>query len=176
MPHSEPTEPTEPTEAVEPLDPDTGTGPGSAPAVAAPRPPLVLAVIALGGALGAVARYAVSLAWPTPEGAFPSALLAVNILGSALIGVLVPAVTDRAAHPLLRPFLGTGLLGGFTTFSVHAVDIERLIAEGRAMVGLGYATANLVGALFAVWAASVLTRRVLKRSRRACGAGGRSAS
>ncbi|WP_267133065.1 fluoride efflux transporter FluC [Streptomyces alkaliphilus] len=116
------------------------------------------------------------MAWPTPEGAFPSALLAVNILGSALIGVLVPAVTDRAAHPLLRPFLGTGLLGGFTTFSVHAVDIERLIAEGRAMVGLGYAAANLVGALFTVWAASVLTRRVLKRSRRACGAGGRSAS
>ncbi|MBB0232771.1 chromosome condensation protein CrcB [Streptomyces calidiresistens] len=146
------------------MDPDTA--PGAGEARPAPRWPLVLAVVALGGALGALARYAVSLAWPTPEGAFPSALLAVNVLGSALIGALVPLVTDRAAHPLLRPFLGTGLLGGFTTFSVHAVDIERLIADGRAVVGLGYAAANLIGALLAVGAAAALTRRALNRSRR----------
>ncbi|MCE7079847.1 CrcB family protein [Streptomyces sp. ST2-7A] len=136
----------------------------------------MLAAVAAGGALGALARYGVSLSWPTPDEAFPSALLTVNILGSALLGVLAVTVTDRAAHPLLRPFLGTGLLGGFTTFSVHAVDIERLIAGGRAAIGLGYAAANLVGALLAVWAAAVLTRRASNRPHPAGGTEGRGAS
>ena len=84
----------------------------------------VLAVIAVGGAIGATARYLIGLAWPTPAGAFPWATLVINIAGSALIGVLMVLVTDVwTRQRLLRPFLGTGILGGFTTFSTFSVQV-----------------------------------------------------
>ncbi len=66
-----------------------------------------------------------------------------------------------AAHRLVRPFFGTGVLGGFTTFSTYAVDIERLVAKGRAGTGLAYLGTTLLAALAAVWSAVWLTRRAL---------------
>ncbi|WP_405523342.1 fluoride efflux transporter CrcB [Streptomyces canus] len=123
----------------------------------------VVAVVAIGGALGAAARYALSLQWPTPPGGFPWATFWANVVGCAVIGVFMVVITDVwAAHRLVRPFFGTGVLGGFTTFSTYAVDIQKLVDHGRPAMGLAYLAATLLAALTAVWLASTATRRVLK--------------
>lgn len=123
----------------------------------------VVAVVALGGALGATARYALSLHWPTPPGGFPWATFWTNVVGCAVIGVFMVVITDVwAAHRLVRPFFGTGVLGGFTTFSTYAVDIRKLVDHGRPGTGLAYLAATLLAALTAVWLASTAARRILK--------------
>ncbi|OIJ62646.1 fluoride efflux transporter CrcB [Streptomyces mangrovisoli] len=127
----------------------------------------VVGVVALGGALGATARYAAGLQWPTPAVGFPWTTLCVNVVGCALMGVLMVVITEvRSAHRLVRPFLGTGVLGGFTTFSTYVVDIRRLIDSGRPLVGLAYLAATLVAALAAVWLAALATRRAMTRRQR----------
>lgn len=71
-----------------------------------------------------------------------------------------------AAHRLVRPFFGTGVLGGFTTFSTYAVDIQKLVDEGHPGTGLGYLAATLFAALAAVWLAVAAARRALAGRRR----------
>ncbi|SMF45330.1 fluoride efflux transporter CrcB [Streptomyces sp. Amel2xC10] len=140
---------------------------GSLRARAARRPPgtgrlPVVAVVAVGGALGAVARYAASLWWPTATGGFPWTIFWVNVVGCAVIGVFLVVITEfLQVHRLVRPFFGTGVLGGFTTFSTYAVDIERLFHAGRPGTALAYLAATLCAALAAVWLAATVTRRVL---------------
>ncbi|MFD7877319.1 fluoride efflux transporter CrcB [Streptomyces sp. NPDC059766] len=122
----------------------------------------VVGVVAVGGALGAVARYAVSLWWPSRAGGFPWATFSINVVGCAVIGVFLVLVTEAwRPHPLLRPFFGTGVLGGFTTFSTYAVDIQKLLQAGHPRTAFGYLAATLCAALAAVWLAATATRRVL---------------
>ncbi len=122
----------------------------------------VVAVVALGGVLGACGRYGASLIWTTPPGGFPWTTLLVNVIGCAVIGVFMAIISEiRSVHRLVRPFFGTGVLGGFTTFSTYAVDIERLVDAGRAGTGIAYLGLTLLAALAAVWSAVWLTRRVL---------------
>ncbi|MFF9350818.1 fluoride efflux transporter CrcB [Streptomyces sp. NPDC014734] len=122
----------------------------------------VIAVVALGGAVGATARYGASLLWPTASGAFPWTTLIVNTVGCAVIGVFMVVITDVwAAHRLVRPFFGTGVLGGFTTFSTYAVDIQRLVDGRETGTGLAYLVLTVFAALAAVWTAVAATRRVL---------------
>lgn len=122
----------------------------------------VVAVVALGGVLGACGRYGASLIWTTLPGGFPWTTLLVNVIGCAVIGVFMAVISDiRSVHRLVRPFFGTGVLGGFTTFSTYAVDIERLVDAGRARTGIAYLGLTLLAALAAVWTAVWLTRRVL---------------
>lgn len=124
----------------------------------------MVAVVAMGGALGASARYGAALAAPTGRDAFPWTTLFVNTLGCALIGVLMAVLAEvRSPHPLVRPFLGTGVLGGFTTFSTATVDVQRLVDHGAPARGLAYLAATLLAALAAVWTGSALTRRLIGR-------------
>ncbi|WP_414169042.1 fluoride efflux transporter CrcB [Streptoverticillium reticulum] len=127
----------------------------------------VVGVVSAGGAIGAVTRYGAGLLWATPSGAFPWTTLLINAVGCALIGVLLVTVSELgSAHRLVRPFLGTGVLGGFTTFSTYAVDAQQLLQAGRVASALAYLAATLLTALAAVWAAAASTRRfVLRRSR-----------
>jgi len=91
--------------------------------------PVRILMIALGGGLGALARYALGRAWGGDHLAIPVTTLTINLLGSLLLGALVVAVTEVwHPHPNLRPFLGTGVLGGFTTFSTFAVQAQQLPA------------------------------------------------
>ncbi len=121
----------------------------------------VVAVVAAGGAAGAAARYGAALLWPAQTGTFPWTTFWVNVAGCFVIGVFMVLIADvRAAHRLVRPFLGTGVLGGFTTFSTYAVDIQRLLDEGHPLTALAYLAATLVAALAAVWSAVALKRRV----------------
>jgi CrcB protein len=79
-----------------------------------------------------------------------------------VIGVFLVVITEAVtAHRLVRPFFGTGVLGGFTTFSTYAVDIQKLVDAGHPRTGLTYLAATLLAALAAVWLAVTAARRVL---------------
>ncbi len=119
----------------------------------------VLVVIAIGGGLGALARYGVGRLWPTPAGGFPWATFAVNAAGCLLIGVLMVLLHEVwSAHPLFRPFLGVGVLGGFTTFSTYTEEVRSLLKPGTAGLALTYLAGMVLIALLAVLAGVWLTR------------------
>ncbi|BFO17502.1 hypothetical protein SHKM778_38900 [Streptomyces sp. KM77-8] len=99
-----------------------------------------------------------------PGARTPWTILWVNVVGCAVIGVFMVVVTEvRTAHPLVRPFFGTGVLGGFTTFSAYAVGIHDLLDTGEAGTGLVYLALTPLAALVAAEAAASATRRVLIR-------------
>lgn len=153
---------TRPVPGDEAIDPDVDL---HVPAQRAEPQGRVLAAVAAGGALGASARYGAGLLWPAAPGGFPWATFWVNVSGCALIGVLMVLISEggrSAPHPLVRPFAGVGVLGGFTTFSTYAVDFSRLLDEGEAGVALTYAALTVAAALGAVWAAASATRLAVR--------------
>ncbi|MFI5955252.1 fluoride efflux transporter FluC [Cryptosporangium sp. NPDC051539] len=124
----------------------------------------VLGAVSAGGVLGALARYGISTAWPHGPDQFAWSTLVVNVSGCFLIGVLMVVVTEvYPQRTLLRPFLGVGFLGGFTTFSTYVVDAGRNATAGAAAVGLVYLAVTVVAALVAVWAGSGITGWLVAR-------------
>ncbi|TQM31082.1 CrcB protein [Nocardia bhagyanarayanae] len=114
--------------------------------------PAVLAVISVGGGIGAVMRYLVGLRWPSQPNQVPWSTFAINVVGCFSIGILMVLITEVwVAHRLLRPFLGVGLLGGFTTFSTYSLEIRRLLESGAAIEALGYLGGTVAASLVAVW-------------------------
>lgn len=125
----------------------------------------VLGAVSCGGALGAAARYGLEEAWP--PGPVPWATVAINVTGSALLGVLVVLAAEVFAHrPLLVPFLGTGVLGGYTTFSAYSVDAVTLVDSGRAGIAVAYLLGTLVAAVSAAACGMHLARRGVRSARR----------
>jgi CrcB protein len=104
----------------------------------------VLAVVAVGGAAGALARWGLSEAFPDPVDGFPWTIFAINVAGCLVLAML-PAFAVVRRHNLLPPLLGTGVLGGFTTLSTYAEQARALVHEDR----LGLAGAYVVGTLAA---------------------------
>ena len=107
-----------------------------------------IAAVALGGAIGATCRYgALRISPVTPE-AFPATILVVNLVASALLGVLLALLDDRRGalpnQPVLRAFLVAGVVGALGTMSAVAVDIARLLAEDRTGTAVGYGIVTLV--------------------------------
>lgn len=144
------------------VDPDVG------PSDRAARPdggsPGLLAAIAAGGILGAEARYGLSLALPHSERQFPWSTLLINLTGCLLIGMLMTVLLSMPSpHRLLRPFLGVGVLGGYTTYSGFAVETQRLLLHHRPLVALAYVASTVLACAGAVWVASALTTPVLAR-------------
>jgi CrcB protein len=111
------------------------------------------AAVAAGGALGAAARYGLATAWPTDG--FPWATFVTNVVGCLAIGLLLGV--ERG--PLLRAFAGTGLLGGFTTFSAYALQTSELWQAGRAWTALPYLTGTLLCCLAAARLGMTIVRR-----------------
>ncbi len=119
----------------------------------------ILAVIAVGGVLGAESRFGVGLLIPHQPGEFAWATVLVNASGCLLIGVLLVVLLELTSpHRLMRPFLGVGILGGFTTFSTFAVDVQQMILAHRVGSAMLYLLVTLGVCAFAVWAATTLTR------------------
>jgi fluoride exporter len=134
-----------------------------APLVSAVRPYLpTVGVIAVGGGTGSVLRYELTRAVHPAGNGFPIATLGINLLGSLLLGALIVAVTEVwRPHRLARPALGTGLLGGFTTFSTFAVEIRSLAAP----VALSYLIASVVGGIVLAAVGMAAVRRLEPRLR-----------
>jgi CrcB protein len=127
------------------------------------RPDAVLGAVAVGGALGAAARYGLGRAFPDPTLGFPWTTFAINVAGCLAIGVLAGLLGGKQiTHPLIRPLLGTGFLGGFTTMSTYADQVRALlVADTWALAG-AYFGGTLAAALLATW----LGLAVVKRWRR----------
>jgi len=118
-----------------------------------------VSLIAIGGALGALARYAVALAFGTWDpGQLPWATLTVNLVGCLAIGAIAASAMTGNRPWWVRPFLITGILGGFTTFSALALETGLLLDAGRTLVALSYVLATMVFGLLAVRVGAVLVR------------------
>ena len=112
--------------------------------------PALLAAIAAGGVLGAEARFALEWILATPDGGWPWATWLINVVGSLLLGVLMGVLGRlRRPHRLARPFLGVGVLGGFTTFSTAMAEVPRLLGAGRPALALLYLVGTALTALAA---------------------------
>ena len=125
-----------------------------------------LGVVALGGALGSLARYAVDLAIPAMGvlGPFPWPTLAVNVIGCVLIGALSSVLSADAWW--VRPFVVTGILGGFTTMSAVAVESGALVSAGSGLLAGTYLAVTLVGGLLGVLLGERLADRAHRRAAR----------
>lgn len=142
------------------------------------RPPHLraglVALVALGGALGTAARYATSLWLGTASSGWPTATFAVNVLGSFLLGLLLESLLRRGAETprgrLLRLGAGTGFLGGFTTYSSLTDEIDLLTRGGSPLLAGGYALASLAAGLSAAVAGTALAA-ARHRAARPAGAG-----
>ena len=145
-----PTRPDQPADAVtarQATDPDVDLHVPQQRQELRRHPAVLLATIAAGGALGALGRYGLSVALPHPAAGFPWSTFVANVPGAFLIGALMVLITEvLPAHPLLRPFLAVGVLGGYTTFSTSIVDTQRLVGAGAARTALLYLVGTLASA------------------------------
>lgn len=123
------------------------------PVLVAPRPRLdALVAVAVGGALGSLGRWAVAEVLPHSPGEVPVSTVLVNLTGSLLLGLLLGLLAGpRPRHVLLRPLLGTGLLGGWTTFSTAMLDTHDLLRAGEAPTAVGYLVGSVAVGLTAAW-------------------------
>jgi CrcB protein len=114
---------------------------------------------ALGGALGALARWGVAELLPHPDDGWPWATLLVNLTGCLLMGVLLAVLGGRDREPAwARPLLGVGVLGGYTTYSAFGVEVVELVDVGRVLLAVGYVLASVLGGALAVAAGVRLVR------------------
>lgn len=118
--------------------------------------------VAIGGALGAIARYAVSTwIFNATSHKFPYATLSVNVLGSFVMGILFVFIVERAALPAeMRGLLMIGFLGAFTTFSTFSLDALGLWQNGHLFLALVYVLATVVLCLVAISCSIWLARLV----------------
>jgi CrcB protein len=130
----------------------------------------VLAAIALGGALGASARYGVAQLVEVGDGAFPWATFWTNVTGSFALGLVLVVILERFPPTrFVRPFLATGFLGAYTTYSTFAVETDVLVKDGHAAVAVAYALTSMVVGFLAVWAGICAARFVARSARHTAG-------
>jgi fluoride exporter len=117
-------------------------------------------LVFLGGGLGSLARYTVSLGVTQRWGvAFPMGTLVVNISGSFLIGLLMALLSERLVHPYWRFFLVAGVLGGYTTFSTFEYETLQAARAGQRWVALWNVVGSVGAGYLAVWLGMALGSR-----------------
>ncbi len=116
--------------------------------------------VALGGGLGASARYLIGTASARAFGPqFPWGTMIVNVAGSLVIGALVVALAAKSGERF-TPFLMSGLLGGFTTFSAFSLDAMTLWQRGEAVQAGAYVAGSVILSLAGIAAGAALARAV----------------
>ncbi len=121
-----------------------------------------LAAIFVGGAIGAWARALVGMALVPTTGSWPWATFLVNVVAAFMLGYFSTRLLERLpATDYQRPFLGTGLCGGLSTFSTMQVEVVRLFEHGAWAVAVSYVLASLVAGLLALHLATALVRRAV---------------
>ncbi|HET7533998.1 MAG TPA: fluoride efflux transporter CrcB [Nocardioidaceae bacterium] len=130
----------------------------------------VLLVISMGGALGSLARWGVGELLPWSGEDFPWATFIENVSGGFLLGILMVFLLDvLPPRRYLRPFLGVGLLGGYTTFSTYMLETRELLYSGHVVTAVAYLGGSLLVGLVAVWlgiGTARLVDRLAQRRRR----------
>lgn len=116
----------------------------------------------MGAAAGCLARFGLSELFPQAPDDFPWTTFLINVTGSALLALL-PALAVVLDHHLLPPLLGTGVLGGYTTFSTYAEETRALLDQGETATAATYLTGTLAACLIAVALASRLSTRAQRR-------------
>lgn len=147
-----------------PVDPD----------LSAPRPrpahlrPSLVALVLLGGLIGAPLRYAISQSWPAPALGFPWSTFTINVAGAAALGALLEGLArsgpDTGRRRAVRLLAGTGLLGAFTTYSTLSVETDLLVrahADARAAL---YAVSSVAAGLLASLVGIVVAAGVHRRT------------
>lgn len=120
-----------------------------------------LAAVFAGGALGALARTALSTLAVDDPAHWPWPTFAVNIVGAFLVGYFTTRLLERLPlSSYRRPLLGTGVCGGLTTFSTMQVETVRMIEHGHGGLAVSYTLTSIVLGLLAVHVATALVRRV----------------
>jgi fluoride exporter len=117
-------------------------------------------LVFIGAGLGGVLRHGVNVWGLRFAASFPWATFCVNVLGSFAMGILMGVLIRRGGSEPWRLFLGTGVLGGFTTFSAFSLDVATLIDRGALATALAYALGSVVVSLIALYAGFVVARAV----------------
>jgi CrcB protein len=145
--------PNEPTPVIE-----TAERPRPRPARARP-PASTLVTIGSGGALGALLRYGIGQRWPVAAGEFPWPTFAINVSGSLVLAIVATLVIERwPPTRYVRPFVGIGLCGGYTTWSTFMTETALLVRDERARLAAGYLGLSLAAGLVATYAGIGLGR------------------
>ena len=127
-----------------------------------PAPLVAAAVVAAGGAVGALARAGLAELWPHRPDEWPWSTVVTNATGAALLGVLLVVLAHRFPRDrYARPLLGTGLLGGYTTFSTLSVEAVELVRLERPALAVGYLAASIAAILVGCLLGLGLTRRAV---------------
>ncbi|ORB32305.1 fluoride efflux transporter CrcB [Mycolicibacterium parafortuitum] len=120
-----------------------------------------LAAVFAGGAIGTLARSGFEELAAADPGRWPWPTFTVNIVGAFLLGVFVTRLLERLpVSSYRRPFLGTGLCGGLTTFSTMQVETLRMVEHGHYGLAVGYVVTSILVGFGAVYLGTVLVRRV----------------
>ena len=115
--------------------------------------------VGLGGFVGSILRYLVSLVPLEHESGFPLVTLGINVLGAFLLGLIMTlAGRDTGLDPRTLLFLKVGVCGGFTTFSTFALEAHGLLSSGKPMVALLYMVLSVILCVFAIYGAGALVR------------------
>lgn len=123
----------------------------------------VVLAIGLGGVIGAVARYAVSLGLPTETGRFPWGTFLINVSGAAVLGFFLVVVVEQIPRGrLVRAMIGTGIIGAYTTFSTYVVEAVLLVRAGDPVAALAYLLGSVLAGIVAVWLGMTAARKVLR--------------
>jgi len=136
-----------------------------------------LGLVALGGAVGTGIREALALTWPAPAGGLPVTILLINLVGAFVLGALLEALAlrgpDEGRRRGIRLLVGTGVLGGFTTYSALATDAA--VLTGSALgVALAYAALSIVAGAVASLAGIAVGGALHRRSAAGRGTGAAS--
>ena len=122
----------------------------------------IVVAVAIGGALGTIARYELALAEPVQSGRFPWATFIANLVGSLVLGIAVVVFADgRVSTRVPRAFVAVGFCGGFTTFSTWMVESVLLTRAGFSGTAALYLVVSLVAGVGAIALGVGATRRVV---------------
>jgi CrcB protein len=138
-----------------PVDPEPG-----------PLTPALIGLVGLGGAIGTAVRYAISRWLPTGSG-FPWGTLLANLVGAAVLGVLLELLarrgSDTAVRRRIRLLLGTGFCGGLTTYSTLAVETDLLVRAHREGLAATYAAVSVAAGMVAAGLGIAIATRAHRR-------------
>lgn len=129
-----------------------------------------LALIVIGGAAGTALRAGLEAGFGATPGQWPWITLGINVLGSLLLGVLLEALAsgdDSGWRRSVRLGIGTGVMGGFTTYSTYAVETVGLVLAGQWLLAIGYALMSVLLGIAAAVAGILMVRWIRDNQRRA---------